>query len=492
MKKAIALFLCLVLALPFGALAETSRQVTLNVNDAAYALNFLHNGLQITTPHAQGTVYVQDGKLYFEEDGQVRSMSYLMSGMSLREKRKVLMLNSFVEYVRSADGQAELEELFLMVIDRLPAIVDYIGWQDKGNGVIEMQHSFSSMLTILSHFIVNELMDSSMITWLNESLLNGLWQEYGAMLFGEYAFFTGLPLGFVAYLNLIQMPKRVYSSYLPEEPVVIRLHRDENERVQKVEAAFGMTEDEMRLDICASLSAEGLEGEMCITYADEPGLEDTARLHIWPQGEKWMADFTLCMPSEDDSMHLWGSAALTEDGPDVLFLCDLPDAWENASLRLTGNKLYFNVLHSRGGNEIALFCDWTDTDYQVHFAADDLTYDISGTYNLLKRNDGEYYSQTFTVLKNSALLLEGEHNGCFELTRETVTTEAGVQMVLYGTKAEYVLQGKAYNAVDAKTMSGAEATESEEPLFELLEALTGERMQSEYDFCLKYTCVNDN
>lgn len=491
MKKAIALFLCLVLALPFGALADTSRQITLNVNDAAYALDFLHNGLQLTTPHGQGTVTIQDGQLLFTADGQEMTLPELLEDTNESTKSRIDMLGRIAQYVNSEEGMSELAELFSMAAERLPAIVDYIGWQDKGNGVIEMQHSFSSMLTILSHFIVNELMDSGMIAWLNESMLNGLWQEYAAALFGEYSWFTGLPLGFVAYVYLMRMPLNVYSSYLPEEPVIIRLYRDENARVQKVEAAFGMTEDEMRLDVSVSLSAEGLQGELSATYTDEPGLEDTAKLKIWPQDGKWMADFALCMPSEDESMHLWGSAALTEDGPDVLFLCDLPEAWENASLRLTGNKLYFNVLNSRGGNDISLFCDWTDTDYRVNFAFAGMTYDISGTYKLLERKNGEHYSQTFTVLKDNVLLLEGEYSSDLAISRKMITTESGVDMMLHGMKAEMVLQGKAYNAADAAVMSGAEVSGSEDSLFRLLEVLTGERMQSEYDFCLQYTYTNE-
>ncbi len=493
MKKAIALILCLLLALPMGAQADISRQLTLNVNDAAFVLDFWDNGLQLTTPHGQGAAYVQDGRLFFTMDGQTQTMPQLLDGMPAASIAKIRALNGFAEYVNDGDGCQELEELFAMVADRLPAIADYIGWQDKGNGVIEIQHSMSSMLTILCHFIVNELMDSSMIAWLNESTLNGVWQEHGTALAGEYAWYTGLPLGIVAYVYLLQLPLNVYSSYLPEEPVTIRLYRDENARVQKVEAAFGMTEDEMRLDVSATLSAEGLQGEMTITYTDEPGLEDTAKLNIWPQDGKWMADFALCLPSEDESGHLWGSAALTEDGPDVLFLCDLPDAWKNASLRLTNNKLYFNVLHSRYGNDISLVCDWTDKDYQVYFSTADASYDISGTYSLLESANDKHYSQTFTVMKNSALLLEGEYNGDFAISREKITTELG-SMVLYNTKTEYTLQGKAYNAVDAAAMSGAEVTEGEDPLFKLLEALTGEHMQSEYDFCLQYTPVrmNDN
>ena len=156
------------------------------------------------------------------------TMPELMQGMSVQNQQKIRALNAFVEYFTSAEGQAELEELFIMAADRLPAIVDYIGWQDKGNGVIEMQHSFSSLLTILNHFIANELMDSSMIAWLNESLLNGLWQEYAAAMVGRYSWYTSLPLGFVAYFYLMQMPMNVYSSYLPEEPVIIRLYRDDD------------------------------------------------------------------------------------------------------------------------------------------------------------------------------------------------------------------------------------------------------------------------
>lgn len=505
MKRLLAALLCLALMLPLGVSAETN-QVTLSVNDAAFTLDILSDSLQLTAAHAPGVVaatMTEDGKLLFTVDDEVHAMPELLDGMSMSEKAAARAINSIVEYLAEEENRAELSTLFSMVLERLPALNQYIGWQQKEDGVLEMKHSFSSMLTVLSHFFVNELVDTSMIGYLNQSVLNEVWQFCAKELRLGYMY-SQIPLGFAAYLYLTRMPMEVYSSYLPEEPVTIRLYRDQWEQLQRIEAAFSMAEDGMHLDFLASLTSYGLDASLCVTYDNEPGVENTATLRVDWQDDQCEADFALCFPSEDESAHVWGSAAYMEKGPDVLLLCDLPGEWMNLSFRLTGNKLYLTSLATRGSGGFSLFCDWTEEDYNIDFSCDDRSYNVKGTYALNEtpapKSNISYsktYSVTFAVRENDVLLLDGAYNTSYSRRTEREKDANGkVILVSYKENLQHALEGTVYSTAAAAAQSGTEEKVSVSPLVQLLSNLSGERMygaemQSEYDFCLKYTHTNE-
>lgn len=505
MKKAIALLLCLVLALPLGVSADTN-QVTLSVNDAAFVLDILHNGLQLTAAHAPGVVaatMTEDGKLLFTVDDEVHAMPELLDSMSVSEQAAARAVNGIVEYLAEEENREELSTLFSMVLERIPALNQYLGWQQKEGGVLEMKHSLSSLLTVLSHFFVNELVDTGMIGYLNQSALNAVWQFCAKELRLGYMY-SQIPLGFAAYLYLTRMPMEFYSSYLPEEPVTIRLYRNEEGQLQKIEAAFSMTEDGMHLDAQATLASYGLDASLCITYDKEPGVENTATLRVDWQDDQCEADFALCFPSEDESAHLWGTAAYAENGPDVLLLCDLPGEWMNLSFRLTGNKLYLTSLATRGSGGFSLFCDWTEEDYNIDFSCDDRSYNVKGAYALnetpASKSNISYsktYSVTFAVRENDVLLLEGSYNANYDrkAVREKMEN-SNVTIISYKQNLQHALEGTVYNTAAAAAQSGTEEKVSVSPLVRLLSDLSGEKvygakMSSEYDFCLQYTYANE-
>lgn len=481
MKKIVAWVLCCVLFFSFSASADVDCAASLVLNDKQYDVQvYVHPeqeemGMSSKTPREDMQLHVTKDGVTVTEYGTTRTLANNERAGNLIVMREEAAYNDLLTYLISAEGRNELMLICSEVLERLPLLDKYVGWQEAEDGTCLMtQHTLSSMMTLLAHFVQNELLDSEMYALLNNSRLNEvLWKNIAYL---RYA--LGLPgsLRNTAYSNFslgssLRMLAPgwlvdLYSSSLPAVPLTVKLYSD------RLELAFSVADKNEQIEALAVLSEEGLKANVAVSYAEDFAVTDTYALELLFDDGICTLDFAMNMPSDDESMRVWGSVNFNTPTPEILLLGDFPEDETNFSLRMTQGRLYFTVFENGRYNVDvhSIICNWTDTEYTIEAAIDGSKRNVTGTY-ALNEGDVDYIYLTFHVDDGEKTLLEGESS-----------------LLLGPWAAIYQVAGKAYNTPEVAVEPDGGATVADasayidEIILKLLQEICNNSRLTEYDF----------